>query len=220
MKNVPYAITKFCCWSFFGLRFGLEVTGQAHVPRRGPVIVASNHVSFLDPPILGAACPRWLRFMARDTLFAHGWLALFMRSVRVIPLRRGEADLGAIREALEALREGEAVAIFPEGGRQRSGRLGTAKRGIGVLADLSQATVVPAFITGSYRALPPDATRLQPSKIRVAFGPPIPYTGVPLPAGLPERRAALRARREQLADAVTQAWGRLAAQQERGSTIA
>ena len=215
MRNLPYYFpVKFFCWLFFRLRFGLEVTGQEYVPRRGGVIIASNHISFFDPPLVGVSCPRRLRFMARADLFTHPALAFFMRSVRVIPLRRGEADVGAVRAALALLRAGEAIAIFPEGGRQRSGRLGEAKRGVGVLADLSAAPIVPAFVSGSYDALPPDAKRLGKSKIRVAFGPPISYTNASLPTGLPDDHERVRRRRERLAEAVTHAWHRLAAQKK------
>lgn len=213
---MAYALTKLVCWLFFRFRCGFEVTGQAHVPARGPFILAANHVSFLDPPVVGTACPRRVYFMARADLFRRPLLGLFMRSVGVIPLRRGEADVTAMREALEHLRQGLPVAIFPEGGRQRSGQIGTAKRGVGVLAELAQAPIVPAYVAGTYEALPPTATRVRRAKIRVAFGAPISYTHVSLPPvpppggalAVPER---LR-RRQALADAVTASWSALAAQ--------
>lgn len=171
-----YDVTKLICWLFYRLRFGLEVTGQEHVPKRGPFILASNHYSFLDPPLVGVACPRRVHFMARDTLFVHPLLGAFLRAVRVNALRRGEADAAAIRLSLQQLRQGDAIAIFPEGTRQLSGTLGAAKRGVGFLAEASGVPVVPTLIKGTFEALPPHAKRLHPAKIRVAFGPPISYT--------------------------------------------
>ena len=203
MKNLPYYVSKFICWLFFRLGFGLEVRGQEHLPTRGPFIVAANHTSFLDPPVIGAASPRRVRFMARADLYTHPWLSAYMRSVRCISVRRGEADIGAIRQALQALREGEPVAIFPEGSRQRTGELGQAKRGVGMLAELGRVPVIPTFIQGTFQAWPPDAKRLYPSKIRVAFGQPIPYTN----SSVMEHPS--RGSREQLADAVTREWHRL-----------
>ena len=229
MKNWFYYFTKLTCWLVFRFRFGLEVVGQEHVPKTGPFIIASNHISFLDPPLVGVACPRRLRFMARADLFGHTLLGLFLRGVRVIPLRRGEADVSAVRAALAALQDGEPVAIFPEGTRQLSGTLGTAKRGVGLLAEAARVPVIPALVQGTRQALPPDARRLYPSKIRVAFGPPIPYTERPVPSLQDHGQAgqageltrpdsqqsqgghAARDRHERLAAAVTEAWRRLEA---------
>lgn len=220
---VCYDLTKLLLWIAFRVGFDLEVHGQAHVPRRGAFIVASNHVSYLDPPVIGVSCPRQLSFMARSSLFQHFWLGAFLRSVHVIPLRRGEGDLGAVREAVARLRRGEGVAIFPEGTRQLSGTLGSAKRGVGLLAEAAQAPVIPAVVSGTYEALPPTSARLRfhRAKIRVAFGPVISYTTSPLsPVGSwedpqgeegPEGYSARR-RHQQFADIVTQAWHRLAEQ--------
>ena len=203
-----YDGSKLLLWMFFRTRCKLEVCGQEHVPKQGGFIVASNHVSYLDPPVVGVACPRRVAFMARTTLFAHPWLGTFLRGVRAIPLRRGEADHGAISEAIERLRGGGGVAIFPEGTRQLSGQLGAAKRGVGLLAVSAQVPIVPALVTGTFEALPPDAQRLQPAKIRVAFGPPVPYT----------TSSASPSTHQQLADAVTRAWQQLAAE-DRGRHI-
>ena len=228
MTHVAYAFSQIVCWLFFRCRFGLEISGQAHVPKTGGVIVACNHVSFLDPPVLGAACPRPLRFMARADLF-HGALGAYMRAVGVLPLKRGEADPSAVRAAVAILRGGGAVAIFPEGGRQLSGKLGRAKRGVGLLAQLGRVPVVPALIQGTCEALPPDATRLQRAKIRVAFAPSIPYTYTPVVARVPSaapRTAGTvegplaRLRHEQLADAVTHAWRQLALHVQAGAAPA
>lgn len=222
-----YGFSKLVLWSLFRAKYGFQVTGQRHVPRTGPVIIAANHVSFLDPPVVGVAAPRRVTFMARADLFRHGMLGLYMRSVGVLPLKRGEGDLNAVRAAVGVLRHGGVVAIFPEGTRQLTGQLGQAKRGVGLLAIAAHAPIVPALLTGTREALPPDATRLQRAKIRVAFGPLIPYTygstddasalesldprslghAGSQPAAAEDRS---RRRHERLAAAVTDAWRHLA----------
>ena len=217
MKSLPYYLTKFVCWLVFRIRFGLEVRGHEHVPAQGAFIVASNHVSFLDPPLVGVACPRRLTFMARTDLFDQPLLAAFLKAVRVISVHRGEADLPAVRAAVATLRAGEPVAIFPEGGRQAGGRLGTAKRGVGLLAEVTQVPIVPVLVQGTAEALPRGSRRLHRAKIRVAFGPPIAYTEPSVSPSLPGGRrsdepagdGARRRRHEALAMAVTEAWRRL-----------
>ncbi len=202
MKYWFYAFTKLTVWLIFRFGHGLEVTGQERVPKTGGCLLASNHVSFIDPPVLGAACPRRIVFMARRDLFRHALLGAFMRGVHVIPLARGEADLSAIRSAVERMRAGDLLAIFPEGTRQLSGRLGVAKRGVGLLAAAARVPVIPVLVSGTFRALPPEAKWLQPGKIRVAFGTPIPYTES-------SSRRTARDQHEQLATAVTEQWRQL-----------
>ena len=212
-----YDLAKFVLWLLFRLGFGLEVRGHEHIPTHGAFVLASNHTSYLDPPVLGAACPRRLGFMARADLFQHLFLGTLLRGLHVIPLQRGEHDLGAIREAVRRLHRGEAVAIFPEGGRQASGRLGSAKRGVGLLAAAAEVPVIPTLVTGTFEALPPHARALRRAKIRVAFGPAIAYTDAsasPVGSGTSAVTLALptRSHHERLADAVTRQWHALAAQ--------
>jgi 1-acyl-sn-glycerol-3-phosphate acyltransferase len=214
---LAYHTSRLCLRAFFRIRYGLQVTGAASVPRRGGVVVACNHVSYLDPLSLAACCPRRLRFMARANLFDHWLLGPYLRSTGVMPLQREERDVAALRLAIERLRRGEAVAIFPEGGRQFSGQLGAAKRGVGLLAATARVPIVPVLVQGTFEALPPDASRLRRAKIRVAFGKPIPYTtGSVSPPGetVSSQRssASVAPAREQhqvLADAVTHQWHEL-----------
>ena len=220
MKYWFYHFVKFVLWVIFRVGFGFEVRGQEHVPKGGAFVLASNHTSYLDPPAIGAACPRRVSFMARTSLFRHPLLGAFMRGVHVIPLRRGEGDVGAIREAVHRLQQGEVVAIFPEGGRQLSGTLGAAKRGVGLLASTAGVPIVPVLVSGTFQALPPHARWFHRAKIRVAFGPAIPYTSAPLSAVAEsdedQRRAeanALRVHHERLAEVVTSAWHRILEEQ-------
>ena len=202
-----YAFSKFTIWLVVKCWCGLEVSGQHQVPRRGGCLLAVNHVSFLDPPVIGAACPRRVVFMARRDLFRQPLLAAFMRGVHVIPLARGEGDPSAIRTAVERLRAGDVVAIFPEGTRQLSGALGVAKRGVGLLAAAAMVPVIPVYLQGTFEALPPEARGLRRANIRVAFGSAIPYTRTP---------QSPREGHEQFARAVTAAWRALEAQAQKG----
>jgi len=198
-----YFVCKAVLWIFFRVGFGLEVRGQQHVPAHGGFVLASNHLSYLDPPLLGAACNRRLAFMARDTLFEHWLLGAFLRAVHVFPLQREGGDLGAMREAIRRLKHGDGVALFPEGGRQFSGQPDRAKRGVGLLAVSAKAPIIPVVIRGTLEALPPGARRLRRAKIQVAFGEQISYT---------ERRFSSdrSSGHQTLADAVTAAWRHLA----------
>ena len=207
MTPLLYGLSQFVCWLFFRLGFGLEIRGRKHIPRRGAFILASNHFSYLDPPLIGTACPRRVVFMARANLFNDGLLGAYLRGVGVIPLQREGGDLSALRQALETLRRGQPLAIFPEGGRQLSGKLGAAKRGVGLLAMEVRVPIVPVLVRGTFQALPPGARGLRRAKIQVAFSPPISYTDVSFPgAGGPVRR---REQEQRLAEAVTLAWHRL-----------
>lgn len=206
MKYWFYYFVRFLLRLIFRLGFGMDVRGRSHIPRRGGFLLASNHLSYLDPPLLGAACPRRLSFMAQTKLFDNALLGAFMCGVHVIPLQRGESDVAAIREAVRRLRRGEAVAIFPEGGRQFSGQLGHAKGGVGLIAEAARVPIIPVLVQGTFQALPPGSRRLKRAKIRVAFGPQIPYTTSPVPT------LASRERHDQLAAQVTQSWHQLADQ--------
>lgn len=215
-----YGLTKFLCWLFFRIGFGLKVSGQEHVPKHGPCIIASNHVSFLDPILVGTACPRRLAFMARNTLYQHTLLRWWLKGVGAMPLNRDESDIAAVRAAVGLLRSGRPIALFPEGTRQESGRLSQAKRGVGLLAMLTRVPVVPMYVSGTYQALPRGAKTLSRAKIRVAFAAPIAYTNSPVPPVAASENPPMprqagehsRADQERIAQAVTDAWQQLEAQ--------
>ncbi|MGH7662365.1 MAG: lysophospholipid acyltransferase family protein [Vulcanimicrobiaceae bacterium] len=160
----PYDIGKMLsAAACYGL-FRLEVRGRENVPLTGPLVVAANHVSYVDPLALGVACPRPIAYMAKAELFAIPVLGPLIRSVKAYPVERGKGDIAAIRASVRQLRAGHAIGIFPEGTRNLTGDA-RVQTGVALLASLADAPVVPAFIHGTAHA-----KRL--GKVRVAFGDP------------------------------------------------
>lgn len=152
----------------------LEVHGSEHVPAEGGCIVAANHVSYLDPPIVGSAIRnRVVRFMARDTLFRHPMAGRLLLRVAAVPLSRERGDVGALRKAIQVLKGGSCLGLFPEGTRSPDGMLREAKGGVGFLIAKAGVPVVPACIVGSHRAFPRHAVWIRPWKVRIFFGPAI-----------------------------------------------
>lgn len=167
---MAYWIAKTFCGLFFKIGMGLRIYGLENVPQKGGFILASNHVSYLDPPLLAVGCPRVLHFMARHSLFDNRIFGILLRMVNVFPVRRGEADIGALKEAIRFLRSGEGLLIFPEGTRSNTGEIQKGKRGIGYLAMAAGAPILPAYVKGTADALPRGARALKTTRVSVYFG--------------------------------------------------
>lgn len=157
-------IGKFYC--------GLKVFGAENVPKEGPFILVSNHESNADPFILGASlpCSKWFSYLAKKEIFEgriRGW---YFRKIHAIPLNRGEADPSAIKKALGILKSGRPMVLFPEGTRSRGKGLQAAKPGIGFIVAKAKVPVVPAYIEGSYKALPESLGSIKRSRVNVYIG--------------------------------------------------
>lgn len=141
--------------------------------------MAGNHVSYLDPPAFGVACPRGMHFMARDTLFKKKFFGRLLRSVHAFPLKRNAADVGALKEALRLLKSGTGLLLFPEGTRTVGGELGKPQAGVGFLVRKSGVPVIPAYIEGSNKALPKQEKKIHFfQSVEVRIGEPFyPDTG-------------------------------------------
>jgi 1-acyl-sn-glycerol-3-phosphate acyltransferase len=156
---------------------GLEIRGRENVPAEGGVLVAANHISYLDPPLIGSVVPRRATFMARKGLFDIPVLRWMIKSA-AFPVDRERTRPSTIKETIRRLKRGELIAIFPEGRRSDTGELMEARRGVGMLSSLSKSPVVPALIIGTDKALPPNAKWLKRAKVTVIFGKPIYYTSI------------------------------------------
>lgn len=160
----------------FKIFFGLKAIDYERVPEKGGVIVAANHASYLDPLIIGTALKRRATFMARRGLFKIPLIGTFVNAFS-FPVDRDRPQPSTIKEAVTRLKKGELIVLFPEGGRSTDGSLLDARRGVGMIAAMSMARVVPALIEGADRALPVGAKFIKPAKIRVTFGNPIEIEG-------------------------------------------
>ncbi len=168
-----YAPLKLVAVALMRLLFRLEIRGADRVPMAGPLLIVANHVSLLDPPVVGGACPRQLCFMAKAELFDIPLLGRLLRAVNARPVRREGGDARALKAALRVLEEGKGLLVFPEGTRGEEGPVREGKPGVGMLAVTSGAAVVPAYVSGSWRALPRGRLIPRPVKVRVTFGPPL-----------------------------------------------
>jgi 1-acyl-sn-glycerol-3-phosphate acyltransferase len=183
MPNTPdqlrmrpfYGFFHFLAESIHGMWFRGEVAGLENFPTDGPFLIASNHASHLDPPLVGCHVPRQMRFFARKNLWKIRLLAWWLDQVETIPVERDSGDVGAIKRVLQALKENRAVVLFPEGTRSPDGLLHKPKPGVGLMACKTGVPVVPCRIFGSFDAFAKGSTipRLGTS-ISVVFGPPIP----------------------------------------------
>ncbi len=191
------------------------VIGREHVPRTGPVILASNHRSFFDSLLIPLLCPRQVAFLAKAEYFTGRGLTGFVNRLiftgtGMIPVDRDDTRAGqrSLELALELLERGGAFGIYPEGTRSRDGRLYRGHTGLGHLVLVSGAPVVPVAVSGTERIQPPGARHIRPAKVTVRFGPPMRFDDL---AGT----APGRARRE-IVDRVMAVIGQMSGQEPAG----
>ena len=162
---IGYFFWSICSFLFFPIR----VIGRENLPR-GACILASNHISNLDPMIIGLVTGRRTSYMAKDSLFKKGF-AWVLYAVGAYPVKRGSADIGSIRESLRRLERGEPLVLFPEGTRKKKVGAALAPHpGISLIAVKSGCLVVPVFIRNSDKVLPPGAKFLRRHALEVIVG--------------------------------------------------
>jgi 1-acyl-sn-glycerol-3-phosphate acyltransferase len=161
----------------------VRVTGLENVPARGGAILAPNHASFLDPPLVGCLVPRPIFFIARSTLMKRAWMRRWLLSINALPLDREGISAGTMRRVMQLAREGELVLIFPEGTRQPEGRLGDAAGGVGLLVARCGVPVIPVRVRGTGHSLPRGRWFPRRRPMSVAFGPPLTFDPPPARPG-------------------------------------
>lgn len=158
-----------------GMFFRGTVTGLENIPMDGAFLVAANHVSFLDPFLVGCQVPRQICYFARKTLWKTRIAAWWLDMVGTIPVDRdGGQDVSGIKRVLRALKENNGLVLFPEGTRSPDGNLQAPKPGIGLIACRSQVPVIPARIFGSFEAFGRGGKLRLGTPVSVVFGTPIP----------------------------------------------
>ncbi len=168
---MPYRFSRFILLLLYKLLFRIQFQGREFIPKKGGFILVSNHFSYLDPGAVGTVCPRPVSFMAKHSLFNYPLLALWLKAVKVIPVKRGIADLSAIKTALNNAKSGNGLALFPEGTRRtKETAFLDPEPGVGFLADKLNVPVILAYVSGTEIALPKGAKVLRLAKIKVKFG--------------------------------------------------
>lgn len=173
IQPLIYSATRLLCLGIAKVVHRLHVEGQEHVPGAGPAILAANHVSFIDPVIVGVSVRRPVHFMAKEELFRFRPFGRFLRLLQTFPVNRRRLDLQAMNEAISLLEQGQIVVIFPEGTRGDGTHLRPAKPGIGLIAARTGAPVIPVLHRGTERVLPRGAWFPRPHRITVTFGEPL-----------------------------------------------
>lgn len=172
--DVVWALGRSTIGTFTKLVAPLRVYGAERVPRSGGLVVAANHFSWIDPPALGAACPRTLYYMAKIEVHRVPGLGQLMRSFGAFAVRRGESDREAVRTMQEIVRSGRALGLFAEGTRQRAGVPGPVLPGAAMVGITEDVPVIPVAIHGSHE------WRLGNfAPVSVAWGEPMRFEGLP-----------------------------------------
>ena len=161
-----YWFCRFLCLILFKFIWRLRIKGLEHVPKQGAVLLAANHKSYADPPLVGVAMNRPIHFMAKEELFYSRFFGWLITNLNAHPLNRTGSDIAALKMAKQILSDQQPLIVFPEGHRIRGREFGAAKAGVGLLSKLTQSPIVPIFIDNNA-----DMWKLR--RLTVVFGKPL-----------------------------------------------
>ncbi|MEA3485916.1 MAG: lysophospholipid acyltransferase family protein, partial [Candidatus Aerophobetes bacterium] len=175
MKETPlwYRLLWILALVIFKIFFRIRIYGRENIPLKGGVILASNHLSYLDPIVLGLLTPRKMNFMAKEELFKNFLFRELITKLGAFPLKRGRLDRLSYDRAVRLIREGRVLALFPEGTRGEEGKPGFLRRGAATLACKTEAPLVPIIIQGTDKALPRGEKIIRLANIKVQIGRPL-----------------------------------------------
>lgn len=159
-----YKIVKFIGTIYFFIFNKVRVLGADNIPKSGGLILCSNHIHWLDPLLMGVYIKRKIFFMAKAELFKNHFFAMILKGINAFPVKRGTADISAIKKSLKVIKNGRILGIFPEGHRSKDGNLLPAEPGVALISLKTDAPVVPMRINGNYKFL---------GKLYITIGKPI-----------------------------------------------
>lgn len=171
--NPSYFLSWSLCRLAFATYFRWRVFHPGRVPLTGPVILAANHQSYLDPPLIGSGLKRPINYLARENLVKYPVLGAYMRSLNVVPVDRDGGGAAGLKGILDRLLDGGGIILFPEGTRSRDGRLQKARSGIGLTVIKSSAPVVPVRVWGTFDAWSRHGKFPHPHPVAVKYGHPL-----------------------------------------------
>ena len=200
-----YYVGHLLSRALFRLLGHWQVHGRENVPQTGGAVIAANHVSYLDPPAVGSGLKRNCYYMGKKELFRIPIFAPLIRLCGCFPVDRDKQDKAAVRAAVNLLKEGNLLAIFPEGGRSPDGTLQEAGIGAALIANRAGVPIVPAVVRGTYEALPTGAKWLRRADVSVTYGEPMPSTS-------PDGKKANKERLQEITDRLMAEIGRLQAE--------
>lgn len=167
----------YCGWVFFRvvykLYFRVRWFNAERVPPNGPVILASNHASILDPPLVGVALPRGINYLARASLFRFPVVGWVLHHWDAVPVDRDGGGAKGLKIILDRLLAGGAIVLFPEGTRTTDGKLQPARSGVGLAVIKSSAPVVPVRVFGTFKAYGRNLKLPRPHQIMAKYGEPM-----------------------------------------------
>jgi len=204
LYSIGWWFYRFVFIAFFRLR----IFNAERVPVKGAAILASNHASFFDPPLVGCSLPRELNYLARESLFRLPGLGWILREVNAVPVDRDGGGGAGLKAILNRLQAGGAIILFPEGTRTRDGKLQPARSGIGLAVVKSDAPVVPVRVFGTREAWGRGQRIPRPNPVAVKFGPLLRFAELRLEAKTCSK-ARLKEIYQQVADEIMAAIGRL-----------
>jgi 1-acyl-sn-glycerol-3-phosphate acyltransferase len=172
----PYYLLGWICFrALYRFYFRWRVYNPERVPLKGPVILAANHASFLDPPLVGSGIKRGINYLARENLFNIPVIGWILQRWQVVPVDREGGGAKGLKAILDRLLDGGAIILFPEGTRTRDGKLQPARSGIGLTVIKSGAPIVPVRVFGTFEAFGRHMKIPQPRRVAVKYGRPMPF---------------------------------------------
>lgn len=206
--NLSYRIGWNLFRFFYATYFRWRVIGAKNVPLEGGVILASNHASYLDPPLVGSGLKRDINYLARESLFRFPIMGSVLRSWNAVPVDRDGAGAKGLKIILDRLLEGNGIILFPEGTRSKDGNLMPARSGIGLTVIKSTAPVVPVRVFGTYEAYGRHHKFPRPHRVTVKYGKPMNFEALRAEAKTCDK-ARLKEIYQQVADEIMAAIARL-----------